>query len=383
VRVQITPLRLGASQIAFNLELYEPIPFLNDGPAGINTMDHFRLPPDVTPDRVLLWYNYPQDARDRLLRINPDYPTAAAQEVAIQNYLGGPNITEEVRLGTVGMTGTINMAVFPMSIHPDPETAAEVCRRGCIDPTTAAPEDLVLRYDFLSEGGAYTRMRCCPISDLDSLPLPVVGKLAKNAPPQQHTNPAFSYVNPNPSITDARAGMNFPSANSPAPSTGSSTGAELVTWEQKFNNFLTSAETRINQQLTTLDAKSNQRMIQYKDALRTEIKSGQDQAAEQIRQIRISQEQVAKQAQHAEQKASQASEQSRVSFEQLQNMIMQGLQQTNDLRQLVHQTQSGMQQMQIAISTAPQTPSDTQAANLPNPPPLLPQPSPGPTRDQT
>ncbi len=88
IRIQLTNPANGRSAIGFDLILYEPTPFISkDGPTGIQTQDHFRLPTWVTPDRVLLWYNYPPDARERLLRINPEAPTAWAQEQCIQAYL--------------------------------------------------------------------------------------------------------------------------------------------------------------------------------------------------------------------------------------------------------------------------------------------------------
>eukprot|EP00961_Rhodomonas_salina_P223720 3025185-Rhodomonas_salina.1 len=67
-------------------------------------------------------------------------------------------MTEEVRLATIGKGGTIDLATFPLTIHPTAEIAREIERRGCIDPITSDPSEVGERLDFLAEGSSYSGM---------------------------------------------------------------------------------------------------------------------------------------------------------------------------------------------------------------------------------
>ena len=360
IRIQIIPTRQEVTTLGFNLAIFDPAPYMNNNQSsGIKTADHFTLPPDVGPDRVLLWYNYPPDARDRLMRINPQAPTAAAQEQCIQEYLGGPDTTEEVRLATIGNKGgAIDMAVFPMSIHPTAEIAREIQRRGCIDHINCAQEEVGQRLDFLAEGTVYTNMRCCPISDLESIPAPVVGKNAMTK--------RFDFTNPNPPSM-ASAG-NPQTLKGPPASTGtlssgsitpsSTTGTDITAFEAKFTNFLQIAETRINQQIssitTNLEARTNQKMQQYRDLLRDEIQAGQERVEDRMREAQIEQGKLTAQVRNAEARATEAAESSRVGLDALQKIMMASIQQQNELRLMMVQTQQNLQLMQAASSTPAQ-----------------------------
>jgi hypothetical protein len=360
VRVQITEIRNGRSSMGFNLILHEPMPFIpRDGPTGIQTQDHFRLPTGVTPDRVLLWYNYPHDARERLLRINPEAQTAWAQELCIQAYLGGEESTQEVRLRTVGRSGTIDMGTFPMTIHPTAEIAAEIHRRGCIDPGTASPNELIERLDFLAEGSTYTRMKCCPIADLDSLPPPVVGKMAGKQPPSASTENQFDFRNPNPTYPNSS-----PSSGSLTPGSAISLASTESAIDLRINSSFSKAEAQLNQQLTLFDSRINSKINQFRELIRNEIREHNEKTEDLARQIQIGQQQLTKQVRDAELKANEAAEKGRLDMELLQRILHDNMSQQAELRGLVIQTQRSLQQMQLQVPSLPGEPSSQQPTHM-------------------
>jgi hypothetical protein len=380
VRLQVTPLREGRSAIGFDLALFDSQPLaIRDQTSGIRSAAHFNLPPDVTPDRVLLWYGYPPDARDRLLRINPEAPTVVGQELCIAEYLG-TDLVEEVRLASVGNSGgSVDMSVFPMTIHPTAEAAREVQRRGCIDPLNCTPAEVGMRLDFLAEGTSYTSMKCCPISDLDNLPPPIVGKKANLVTSAVTTGMSFVNPNPNPRSPNLElAGAATSSSGSvtlskSGTSTPGSTSWDVTTWEQQLT---TTVDSKISAQLVTLTSalhnRANQQLQQYRDAFRREIQAGQEQTQEQIRQMQIGQERITAQVRSAEEKANAVAEQSRLGIESLQALMRESMQnharqmqdhmdQQSNLTKLVMATQQAMQAIQIQ-QTGPHTQSEGQPA---------------------